>query len=79
MDEIAIKEEQLMIEEKDIKVGFPKEVWRTISNFTDYEISNIARVRNKKTGFNRGRIGFYARGEGKLKTYKGYEWKYRFE
>ena len=50
MDEIAIKEEQLMIEEKDIKVGFPKEVWRTISNFTDYEISNIARVRNKKTG-----------------------------
>ena len=39
-----------MIEEKDIKVGFPKEVWRTISNFTDYEISNIARVRNKKTG-----------------------------
>ena len=178
-----------MVEEKDIKVGFPKEVWRTISNFTDYEISNIARVRNKKTGlikvpsvgkrgylvlnikkesktylkalhrlfaetwipnpeskrevnhingdkcdcsfenlewatpsenmaharktglhnsdgdkavwqlkdgkviavykscseaarktgFNRGRIGFYARGEGKLKTYKGYEWKYRFE
>ena len=50
-----------MIEEKDIKVGFPKEVWRTISNFTDYEISNIDRVRNKKTGFNRGRIGFYAR------------------
>ena len=50
MDEIAIKEEQLMIEEKDIKVGFPKEVWRTISNFTDYEISNIDRVRNKKTG-----------------------------
>ena len=46
MDEIAIKEEQLMIEEKDIKVGFPKEVWRTISNFTDYEISNIARVNN---------------------------------
>ena len=39
-----------MIEEKDIKVGFPKEVWRTISNFPDYEISNIARVRNKKTG-----------------------------
>ena len=39
-----------MVEEKHIKVGFPKEVWRTISNFTDYEISNIDRVRNKKTG-----------------------------
>lgn len=39
-----------MIKKEDIKVEIPKEEWKTIFGFPDYEISNIARVRNKKTG-----------------------------
>lgn len=37
--------------------------------------SEAARV----TGFNRSNISSCARGNTKLKTYKGYEWKYKFE
>lgn len=33
----------------------------------------------RKTGINRTGIGKCARGNTKLKTYKGYEWKYKFE
>ena len=39
-----------MIKKEDIKVEIPKEEWKTTFGFPDYEISNIARVRNKKTG-----------------------------
>ena len=39
-----------MIKIEDIKVEIPKEEWKTTFGFPDYEISNIARVRNKKTG-----------------------------
>lgn len=39
-----------MIKKEDINVDMPKEEWKTIFGFHDYEISNIARVRNKKTG-----------------------------
>lgn len=37
--------------------------------------SEAARV----TGFNRSNISSCARGNTRLKTYKGYEWKYKFE
>ena len=37
------------IEKKEL-VNFPVELWRTIEEFPDYEVSNIARIRNKKTG-----------------------------
>ena len=33
----------------------------------------------RKNGINRTGIGKCARGNTKLKTYKGYEWKYKFE
>lgn len=39
-----------MIKKEDIKAETPKEEWKTTFGFPDYEISNIARVRNKKTG-----------------------------
>lgn len=42
------------------KVNHLIEEWRDISEFPNYEVSNIARGGNTK-----------------LKTYKGYEWKYR--
>lgn len=36
--------------EKNELANFPMELWKTIEEFPDYEVSNIARVRNKKTG-----------------------------
>lgn len=38
------------MQEKEDKVNGPEELWKTINEFPNYEISNIARVRSKITG-----------------------------
>lgn len=38
------------MQEKEDKVNHPEEIWKTIDEFPNYEVSNIARVRNKITG-----------------------------
>ena len=36
--------------QKEDKVNHFEELWKTIDEFPNYEVSNIARVRNKITG-----------------------------
>lgn len=55
-----------------------KEVWQLKNGeiIARYKsCSEAARI----TGFSRGNISSCARGNTKLKTYKGYEWKYKFD